>query len=177
MDDSNRKIRRKAQDDDASTPSKITRKRKSAPGSRENDLGTENNSQSASTSIGGMDTTTLANIDQTLDILHGLNPSQIQSGFESDLAALFSQELNPVVNEYGTAVRTSTKPSYGSREPPEDYQSQSMKLHGRPLELVSAMLNVAYGKRGVKRLRTDEGSELDMGKVVGPDLRNKLEQG
>ena len=40
-------------------------------------------------------------------------------------------------------------PPYGSSAPMESPQSKSMKLHGRPLELVCAMIGVAYAKLAV----------------------------
>lgn len=178
VDDSNRKIRRKGTgntEDDASTSSpRPARKRKSAAG-----LGDMTLHALASSSSGqqqGGTTTTLANIDHTLDILHGLNPTQGQSGFDTDLSALFSSNELLAAGETGQDGMGS---GMGGREPPENYQSKSMKLHGRPLELVCAMLSVAYGKRGPRRPGAEDGVEVevDLTKVVGRDLKARLEQG
>ena len=68
-------------------------------------------------------------------------------------------------------------PPFGSGAPMESPQSQSMKLHGRPFELVCAMLSVAYGKKGAITRGLEVGDDVDVYKMAHPELRRKLAYG
>ena len=104
----------------------------------------------------------VASIDHTLDILHGLNP------LEHSPAWTLADAANGGAEGAGM--------SYAS-EPSESYQSKSMKLHGRPLELVCEMLGVAYGKRGTRRAGVEEAFDIDLEALVSHEMRSRLEPG
>lgn len=108
-------------------------------------------------------------VDHTLDIFHGLNPADTAAWSLAD--ALGDETAG------GAAAAGGPMPPYGSREPAESWQSKSLKLHGRPLELVCAMLSVAYGKRSLKRAGVEEGYEVDLEGLADADMRLRLEPG
>jgi hypothetical protein len=108
-------------------------------------------------------------VDHTLDILHGLNPADTSAWSLVDaLGEGSGGDAAPV---------GGPMPPYGSREPAESWQSKSLKLHGRPLELVCAMLSVAYGKRDLKRAGAEEGYEVDLERLVNAEMRSRLDPG
>jgi hypothetical protein len=59
---------------------------------------------------------------------------------------------------------------------PDSNQVKSIKLHGRPLELVCAMLKVAYAKCEMKNGRS-AAEELDLEALLDGDIRRRLESG
>ncbi|ORX37820.1 hypothetical protein BD324DRAFT_623449 [Kockovaella imperatae] len=77
----------------------------------------------------------------------------------------------------GSKEMGDVMPPFGSSAPMDSPQSQSMKLHGRPLELVCAMLSVAYGKKGVVMRGLEIGSDVNIYQVVDADMRRRLAYG
>jgi hypothetical protein len=108
-----------------------------------------------------------ASIDHTLDILHGFAPLEDSPGWTLADAGASGTE--------GTDA--GIMPPYRNSEPNESDQSKTLKLHGRPLELVCAMLGVAYGKRPMKRSVVEEFCEVDLEALVDHDMRARLEPG
>ena len=125
----------------------------------------------ARTSAGGSSkvtgTSVPANIDHTLDILHGFTPLEDSPGWtlaDAGATGTDGTEGGPL-------------PPYGNREPNESDQSKTLKLHGRPLELVCSMLSVAYGKKPLKRSTVEEYCDVDLEALVDNDMRARLEPG
>lgn len=110
-------------------------------------------------------TSQTANIDHTLDILHGFNPLENSPTWTlADAAA-------------GNGTDTGSMPPYSRADAGGNHQAKSMKLHGRPLELVCAMLSVAYGKRSMKRAGVEEAFDVDLEVLVNHEMRSRLEPG
>lgn len=108
------------------------------------------------------------NINHSLDVMHGIQP-----GLEWD-------EQFPSWGQHDTsrdpfALSGASTAGFESRVS-ESSQVKSIKLHGRPLELVCAMLKVAYAKCTIKGGRK-AAEEIDLDSLVDADMRRRLERG
>ena len=97
-------------------------------------------------------------IDHTLDVLHDMDPPH-------------GSTANTTWSQGGT-------PPQGESEALEAPRTNSIKFHGRPLELLCVMLRVAYGKRTIRRGESrQEIDDLDLSTLVDPELKPALEIG
>ena len=114
----------------------------------------------------------LKDVDHFLNVMHGFHPSQ-----HPPMWSLPEGQGQQQQQQQQTQNDDTRMPPFGSSEPAESFQSKSMRLHGRPLELVCAMLGVAHGKGETKRRGLENVHDLDLELLVDHDLRIKLEPG
>lgn len=103
-------------------------------------------------------------VNHSLEVMHGIHPSLEWSGDNGE-PALYSSDpflkSSPLSSTFGASPMTNT-----------------MKLHGRPLELVCAMLRTAYSKSDIKDGRTALTMErINWAELVDVPMREKLEIG
>ena len=106
---------------------------------------------------------------------NGVNGNQSRSGSAASVDVLHGFRLEESTSK--SAGGGVVMPPYGSSAPMESPQSKSMKLHGRPLELVCAMIGVAYGKRVVGERITMDSGDLQLDKMVDQEMKEKLRDG
>lgn len=148
--------------------------------------------------------------NHSLDLLHGLSPihslttespasrpgssSGPPSAQNPEIRTLRSGDNSVSHSNLDVDARQRARPlsrtGMGVREgeDPRTTRATSIQLHGRPLELASAMLGVAYrrkGRRGrrlrrrnvVEGVELDAAIDLDLGELVDPAVRKLLERG
>ncbi|ORY34858.1 hypothetical protein BCR39DRAFT_585803 [Naematelia encephala] len=109
-----------------------------------------------------LDSVTSNALNHTLDLMHGFTPAL-------DDGTIISLDEVPI-DPHLTAQNGAS--------PAEAPRVKSMKLHGRPMELVCAMLKVAYGKqRKVFRKKLLDEEDLDLDLLVDSRMRTRLEPG
>lgn len=185
VDDSSRKVRKRPTEDDpndigtaaAAPKARRTKRQSKAYQPTEDTLDEDANTLAALGALktlgsvldaGNKEAGGSAGTDFNLDVMHGFHPSQ--SSAEWSLQK--SQELSASLISDGEKM-----PPFGSGEPTESFQSKSIKLHGRPYELVCAMLSVAYGRKGLRRAGTEPGFDLDLNALADQEMRTRLEPG
>lgn len=111
-------------------------------------------------------------MDTTVSSTVGVNDSL-------ELMHSFDQEVDPALRKPSAA---STPTGFGvipgsRNENFEPERTRSMRYHGRPLELVAAMLTVAYGRVRTIGPRTAFTAAPDFDKLVDDGMRHRLEAG
>ena len=103
-------------------------------------------------------------VNHSLDLIHAFHPADV-----TNAKSLFAP-TSPFLAAAGQRQRRS--------EDRNSHHVRSMRFHGRPLELVCAMLRVAYGKTESRTARQSVGLEdLDLDELVDRDMRARLEPG
>jgi hypothetical protein len=152
--------------------------------------------------------------NHSLDLLHGLSPihflttespashpgsnSGPPSAQNPDMHSHNNGDSSDLDGNLGVDARQGARLLSGigmgmgirEGEDPSTARAASIQLHGRPLELASAMLGVAYRKKGGQRRRgkrvlkrnITQGVEhaavdLDLGELIDPAVRKLLERG
>ncbi|WVQ79313.1 hypothetical protein IAT38_001410 [Cryptococcus sp. DSM 104549] len=111
---------------------------------------------------GGVNGGPAVDVDHTLDVLNGLSPIDHTPGIDPVLASF----------------RDMRRDTYAQDIHRESGKSKSIKLHGRPLELTSAMLRMAYGRSTKKGRRVRvEDDDMDLNVLIDDTMKARLQPG
>ena len=113
---------------------------------------------------------------------HSVDSERIGSSHSRDVLRDFVPDFHTAYpsasNGYSATDDDLASPERGMSRGARPCQIRGMRYHGRPLELVCAMLRVAYERRQVRSGRQGVATEeVDLDKLVDHDMRARLEPG